>query len=64
MAIFYVIHNNSINTKMVNTYPDTFEQKVGFDRLENSVAKCRCPLGAAKVTAAEFLYNFESMKDG
>jgi DNA mismatch repair protein MutS2 len=44
---------------MTNIYPNTFEQKVGFDKVrELVVAKCLCPLGAAKVAAAEFEYNF------
>ena len=48
---------------MTNIYPNTFEQKVGFDKVrELVVAKCLCPLGAAKVTAAEFLYDFESIE--
>lgn len=45
---------------MLNTYPETFEQKVGFDKVrELAMAKCLCPLGAAKVSSVEFLYNYE-----
>ncbi|MCB8964542.1 MAG: Smr/MutS family protein [Bacteroidales bacterium] len=48
---------------MFNFYPDSFEQKVGFDKVrELVVAKCLCPLGAAKVGAAEFVADFESIE--
>ncbi|MGE0078934.1 MAG: endonuclease MutS2 [Bacteroidales bacterium] len=44
---------------MLNVFPSSFEQKVGFDKVrELVVAKCLCPLGAAKVSAVEFEFNF------
>ena len=50
----------NIFPEMTNIYPNTFEQKVGFDKVrELVVAKCLCPLGAARVTAVEFVSDFE-----
>lgn len=44
---------------MANIYPDSFEQKVGFDKVRDIVSsKCLCTLGSEKVSSAGFQTNF------
>jgi len=40
------------------TYPDTFEQKFGFDKVrERTLARCLCGLGEQRVRDARFNTN-------
>lgn len=40
---------------MQNIYPNSFEEKIGFDRIRSKVSKlCLCPLGERKASEASF----------
>lgn len=49
---------------MISIYPDSFEQKVGFDKVrEITISKCLCQLGIEKVNAAAFCTNFATIQE-
>ncbi len=47
---------------MQSIYPNTFEQKIGFDRIRSQVAGlCLCELGKRKVKEAPFVVHFSAV---
>lgn len=47
---------------MQSIYPNSFEEKVGFDRIRSQVAaSCLCPLGKTKATEASFYTDFNTV---
>jgi DNA mismatch repair protein MutS2 len=48
---------------MVNIYPDSFEEKIGFDRIRHQVANlCLCPLGKSKAESAQFTSDYSHIR--
>ncbi len=47
---------------MQSIYPNSFEEKVGFDRIRSQVVDlCLCALGKSKAAEASFLTNFDAV---
>lgn len=57
--LFIFAHQIIIRLKLISIYPNSFEQKVGFDKVrELTRAKCLCALGAQKVDEVSFCTSF------